>query len=121
VHIDHGIGRYLGLKTLDVNQAPARLPRDPYGGDSKLYLPVENIDLLTRYGAEGEGVQLDRPGRRRLAEPQGARPRKRPARDGRGPDQDRRPPAHEAPPRSSRRRLFDEFCARFPYERPTTS
>ena len=33
-----------------------------YAGDSKLYLPVENIDLLTRYGTDGDGVQLDRLG-----------------------------------------------------------
>ncbi|MDP8915693.1 MAG: transcription-repair coupling factor [Pseudomonadota bacterium] len=62
VHIDHGIGRYIGLKTLDVDQAPHDCLELQYGGDSKLYLPVENIDLLTRYGAEAEGVQLDRLG-----------------------------------------------------------
>uniref|UniRef100_UPI00286BDB7A CarD family transcriptional regulator n=1 Tax=Phenylobacterium sp. TaxID=1871053 RepID=UPI00286BDB7A len=58
VHIDHGIGRYEGLKTLDVQGAPHDCLELHYGGASKLYLPVENIDLLTRYGADGEGVQL---------------------------------------------------------------
>ena len=52
VHIDHGIGRYDGLKTLEVQGAPHDCLEIQYGGDSKLYLPVENIDLLTRYGAE---------------------------------------------------------------------
>ncbi|MFI4965964.1 MAG: CarD family transcriptional regulator, partial [Caulobacterales bacterium] len=62
VHIDHGIGRYDGLKTLEVQGAPHDCLEIQYGGESKLYLPVENIDLLTRYGAESEGVMLDRLG-----------------------------------------------------------
>jgi transcription-repair coupling factor (superfamily II helicase) len=62
VHIDHGIGRYEGLKTLDVQGAPHDCLDLLYGGEAKLYLPVENIDLLTRYGADGENVQLDRLG-----------------------------------------------------------
>jgi transcription-repair coupling factor (superfamily II helicase) len=62
VHIDHGIGRYEGLKTLDVQGAPHDCLELQYGGEAKLYLPVENIDLLTRYGADSEGVQLDRLG-----------------------------------------------------------
>ena len=62
VHIDHGIGRYEGLKTLEVMEAPHDCLELQYGGEAKLYLPVENIDLLTRYGAESEGVQLDRLG-----------------------------------------------------------
>ena len=52
VHIDHGIGRYDGLKTLEAAGAPHDCLELHYGGEAKLYLPVENIDLLTRYGAE---------------------------------------------------------------------
>ena len=44
VHVDHGIGRYDGLKTLEVQQAPHDCLELIYFGDSKLYLPVENID-----------------------------------------------------------------------------
>src|SRR5262249_46916771 len=62
VHIDHGIGRYEGLKTLDARGAPHDCLDLQYGGDARLYLPVENIDLLTRYGSESEGVMLDRLG-----------------------------------------------------------
>ena len=62
VHIDHGIARYEGLKTLEVQGAPHDTLELQYGGEAKLYLPVENIDLLTRYGADNEGVQLDRLG-----------------------------------------------------------
>ncbi len=62
VHLDHGIGRYEGLKTLEIQEAPHDCLELLYAGDSKLYLPVENIDLLTRYGTDSDGVQLDRLG-----------------------------------------------------------
>ena len=110
VHIDHGIGRYDGLKTLDVMGAPHDCLELHYGGEAKLYLPVENIDLLTRYGAESEGVQLDRLGGAALAGAQVAR-QGAPARHGRGPDRHRRgagdPPdrGDRAPPRPVRRVL----------------
>ena len=62
VHLDHGIGRYEGLRTLEIQEAPHDCLELLYAGESKLYLPVENIDLLTRYGTDAEGVQLDRLG-----------------------------------------------------------
>ena len=71
VHLDHGIGRYEGLKTLEIQQAPHDCLELFYAGDSKLYLPVENIDLLTRYGSDADGAQLDRSGRRGLAGEEG--------------------------------------------------
>lgn len=61
VHVDHGIGRYLGLKTIEALGAPHDCLELQYDG-GKLFLPVENIELLSRYGSEGEGVQLDRLG-----------------------------------------------------------
>ena len=62
VHIDHGVGRYLGLKTLDVGGAPHDCLKLEYAGDAKLYLPVENIELLSRYGVANETAVLDRLG-----------------------------------------------------------
>ena len=62
VHIDHGLGRYLGLKTLQVQDAPHDCLELEYHGGAKLYLPVENIELLSRYGSAGEGAVLDRLG-----------------------------------------------------------
>jgi transcription-repair coupling factor (superfamily II helicase) len=116
VHIDHGIGRYDGLKTLDVQGAPHDCLELQYGGEAKLYLPVENIDLLTRYGSEGDGVQLDRLG--------GAAWQARKARA-----KDRLRDMAEGLIRIAAERatkttdpvdpphgVFDEFCARFPYE-----
>ncbi len=116
VHIDHGIGRYEGLKTLEVQGAPHDTLELHYGGEAKLYLPVENIDLLTRYGADGENVQLDRLGgaawQARKAK---AKERLREMAEGLIKIAAARQLNHTAevdPPQG----LFDEFCARFPYE-----
>ncbi len=62
VHIDHGIGRYDGLETLSVDSAPHDCLRVIYAGGDKLFVPVENIDTLARYGSEDSGVQLDKLG-----------------------------------------------------------
>jgi transcription-repair coupling factor (superfamily II helicase) len=116
VHIDHGIGRYEGLTTLEVQEAPHDCLEIQYYGDSKLYLPVENIDLLTRYGAESEGVQLDKLGgaawQNRKAR---AKERLREMAEGLIKIAAARAVRHtdEVDPPSG---LFDEFCARFPYE-----
>ena len=62
VHNDHGIGRYEGLTSIKVGNAPHDCVALEYAGGNRLYVPVENIDLLTRYGNESEGVALDRLG-----------------------------------------------------------
>ncbi len=62
VHVDNGIGRYEGLETLTVGRAPHDCLRVLYAGDDRLYVPVENIDVLSRYGAEDSAMQLDRLG-----------------------------------------------------------
>jgi transcription-repair coupling factor (superfamily II helicase) len=60
VHVEHGVGRYLGLETITALGAPHACVMLEYAENSKLYLPVENIELLSRYGHE-EGL-LDRLG-----------------------------------------------------------
>ncbi len=62
VHMDHGIGRYEGLTSIPVAKAPHDCVALTYAGGDKLYVPVENIDVLSRYGAESEGVALDKLG-----------------------------------------------------------
>ncbi|MGQ0559242.1 MAG: transcription-repair coupling factor [Sphingosinicella sp.] len=62
VHADHGIGRYEGLTQIPVQRAPHDCVALEYAGGDKLYVPVENIDILSRYGSESEGVTLDRLG-----------------------------------------------------------
>ena len=62
VHAEHGIGRYDGLTSIKVGNSPHDCVALGYAGGNKLYLPVENIDLLTRYGSDSDGVALDRLG-----------------------------------------------------------
>ncbi|MGF1462428.1 MAG: transcription-repair coupling factor [Maricaulaceae bacterium] len=115
VHVDHGIGRYLGLKTLAVQDAPHDCLEIEYAGASKLYLPVENIELLSRYGQDAETVQLDRLGgagwqarkaaaKKRLRDMADQLIKIAAARAAKS-GEDIDPPSG----------LFDEFCARFPY------
>ncbi len=113
-HIEHGVGRYLGLKAIDALGAPHDCLELQYDG-GKLFLPVENIELLTRYGSD-EGAQLDRLG--------GAGWQKRKA------EMKERVRAIAAelikiaaarqlkslPPVEPPSGLYDEFSARFPYQ-----
>ena len=117
VHVDHGIGRFIGLETITAAGAPHDCLELHYAGGDKLYLPVENIELLTRYGGEDAEAQLDKTGRRRLADAQGADEEPHP-RDGEGPHRHRRaaPACGRRPSSSPPEGLYDEFCARFPYD-----
>ncbi len=60
VHVDHGVGRYMGLEVVTALGAAHECLLLEYAGGDRLYLPVENIELLSRYGHE-EGL-LDRLG-----------------------------------------------------------
>ncbi len=116
VHVDHGIGRYDGLHTLDVNGAPHDCLLLLYAGGDRLYLPVENIDLLTRFGAEDQDVGLDKLGggawqarrsklKSRIRDMAAELMRIAAARQ-----------MKEAPILAPPDGVYDEFCARFPYE-----
>ncbi|MBI5121462.1 MAG: transcription-repair coupling factor [Rhodospirillales bacterium] len=115
VHVEHGIGRYEGLEALTVGGAPHDCLRLVYDGGDKLYVPVENIEVLSRYGADEGLVALDKLGGsawqarkarlkkriRDMAEQLIAIAAARMVRKG----------AVIAPPEG----LYDEFCSRFPY------
>jgi transcription-repair coupling factor (superfamily II helicase) len=115
VHVDHGIGRYDGLVAIEVAGAPHDCLRVLYEGGDKLFVPVENIDVLSRYGTETAGTQLDRLGGvswqsrkaklkqriRDMAEQLIAVAAKRQVKK-----------AEALAPAEG---LYDEFCARFPY------
>jgi transcription-repair coupling factor (superfamily II helicase) len=62
VHGNHGIGRFEGLTQIPVGNSPHDCVALEYAGGDKLYVPVENIDILSRYGSESDGVTLDRLG-----------------------------------------------------------
>ncbi|HHM8318236.1 TPA: transcription-repair coupling factor, partial [Pseudomonas aeruginosa] len=63
VHIDHGVGRYLGLITLVVDNQQAEFLMLQYAEDAKLYVPVANLHLIARYtGADDALAPLHRLG-----------------------------------------------------------
>ena len=59
VHIEHGIGRFLGLENITAGGAPHDCLKLLYAHDDKLFVPVENIDVISRYGSDDENVPLD--------------------------------------------------------------
>ena len=62
VHVDHGIARFAGLKAIEAAGAPHDCLELHYAEGAKLFLPVENLELLSRYGSEETEVELDRLG-----------------------------------------------------------
>jgi transcription-repair coupling factor (superfamily II helicase) len=115
VHADHGIGRYEALETLMVGGAAHDCLRIIYEGGDKLFLPVENIDLLSRFGSDETPVQLDRLG--------GAHWQARKARVKARIREMAAELINTAATRAVQELdalpppegLYDEFCARFPY------
>jgi transcription-repair coupling factor (superfamily II helicase) len=115
VHREHGVGRYEGLVTLEIQNARHDCLRLTYEGGDKLFVPVENIDVLSRYGSSEEGAQLDRLGgvawqsrkarlKQRIADIADRLIKiaaERAVRHG----------ETMSPPEG----LYEEFCARFPY------
>ncbi|MBY5993862.1 transcription-repair coupling factor [Ferrimonas balearica] len=63
VHLKHGIGRYLGLETLEAGGLESEFLMLEYGGGSKLYVPVNALHMISRYsGADEESVTLNKLG-----------------------------------------------------------
>jgi transcription-repair coupling factor (superfamily II helicase) len=63
VHREHGVGRYLGLKTLDIGGIPGEYLTLEYDKGDKLYVPVASLHLIGRYGAvSSEAAPLHRLG-----------------------------------------------------------
>ena len=115
VHAEHGIGRYAGLETIDVSGAAHDCVRIVYSGDDKLFVPVENIDVLSRYGSDEAGATLDKLGGGAWQ----ARKAKVKKRLKDMADQLLALAAarllHQAEPLSAPTGLYEEFAARFPY------
>ena len=62
VHSEHGIGRYEGLVTIDALGSKHDCIRVIYDGGDKLFVPVENLDVLSRYASAESGAVLDKLG-----------------------------------------------------------
>jgi transcription-repair coupling factor (superfamily II helicase) len=116
VHAEHGIGRFVGLQTIEAAGAPRACLELHYADDAKLFLPVENIDLLSRYGSDAAEATLDRLGggawqmrkaklKKRLLDMADELIRIAAARL-----------VRHAPVLTAPDGLYDEFAARFPYD-----
>ena len=115
VHSEYGIGRYDGLETLTVSGAPHDCLKVIYADNQRLFVPVENIEVLSRFGAEDATVALDKLGgagwqarkarvKKRLKDMAEALLRIAAARELKHAEAFAAQPAE-----------FEEFCARFPY------
>ncbi|RUL49142.1 transcription-repair coupling factor [Lysinibacillus antri] len=63
VHVHHGIGKYIGIETLEVNGTHKDYLHIRYRADDKLYVPVDQIDLIQKYVAsEGKEPKLHKLG-----------------------------------------------------------
>ena len=62
VHLEHGIGKYLGLKSIKVYDYYHECMEIEYYAGDKLLIPVENLDLISRYGNKDVQVSLDKLG-----------------------------------------------------------
>jgi len=116
VHVDHGIGKFVGLRTIEAVGAPHDCLEIVYADEGRLFLPVENIELLSRYGSDASGAVLDRLGggawqarkaklKKRLLDMADQLIKIAAARE------TRTAPALRPP-----EGLYDEFAARFPYD-----
>ncbi len=64
VHIEHGVGRYLGLETIDTSEGAAEFLSIEYAADAKLFVPVAQLHLVSRYtGMDAEHAPLHTLGR----------------------------------------------------------
>ncbi|SFB44010.1 transcription-repair coupling factor (superfamily II helicase) [Rhizobium sp. NFR07] len=116
VHAEHGIGKFVGLVTIEAAGAPRACLELHYADQAKLFLPVENIDLLSRYGSDAAEANLDRLGggawqarkaklKKRLLDMAGDLIRIAATRM-----------VRKAPVLATPEGLYDEFAARFPYD-----
>lgn len=59
VHAEHGLCRFMGLENIMAGGAPHDCLKLVFAHEDKLFVPVENIDVISRYGSEDENVSLD--------------------------------------------------------------
>src|SRR5262249_15752975 len=116
VHVDHGIGRFTGLRAIEAAGAPHDCLEIHYAGGDKLFLPVENIELLSRYGSEHTGVDLDRLGTGGWQARKSRMKNRIPELAGELIKIAAERPLREAPRLATEHGPYDEFSAGFPYE-----
>lgn len=115
VHTEHGIGQFEGLETVSTMGVPHDCLRVIYQGGDRLFIPVENIEVLSKYGSEGGVALLDKLGGT------GWQARKAKAKERIGEiahyliklaaERERQQGEVMQAPEGT----YDEFCAKFPY------
>lgn len=115
VHNEHGIGRFESLETLNVQGENHDCLRIVYDGGDKLFIPVENIETLKRYGADNENTKLDKLGGASWQARKAAMKKriKVIAEDLMKVAAERA--LNKAPVLHGPEGVYEEFCARFPY------
>jgi len=117
VHEDHGIGRYQGLQSLEIDSREAEFLMLEYAGEDKLYVPVTSMHLISRYtGGAAENAPLHR-----LGSEQWAKARKRAAKKVRDVaaellDLYARRQARQGFGFELDKPMYADFCSGFPYE-----
>jgi len=114
VHVDHGVGRYTGLETVTAAGAPHECIALEYAGGDRLFLPVENIELLSRFGHE-EGLLDKLGGGAWQAKKARMKERIRAIADKLIRVAAERA-LRRAPVMEAGNHMWEEFCARFPYQ-----
>ncbi|PHK93491.1 DEAD/DEAH box helicase [Pseudoroseomonas rhizosphaerae] len=115
IHLDHGLGVLRGVETVELGGASLDCLRLEYAGGNMQLVPLDEMDRLWRYGAEAEGLALDRLNgeawteRRAMVEAQIAETAAELARLA------RRREARKAAPLRPPRSPFSRFEARFPF------
>ena len=62
VHMDHGIGRFNGIRNSNVNGYSQDFIELIYHNNDKLLIPIENLELISRFGSNEKKIQLDKLG-----------------------------------------------------------
>lgn len=115
IHKQHGLGQYKGLKTIDVEGVRHDCLQLIYDAGDRLFLPVENGDLISRYGEYQENIALDKLGstlwqnrrnkaKQKIAEVADYLIKIAAQRE-----------LKKAPIFDTSQKQYEEFCARFPY------
>jgi transcription-repair coupling factor (superfamily II helicase) len=115
VHKEHGLGRFEALETITISGENHDCLRVVYHGGDKIYVPVENIDSLSRYGSEEDAIKLDKLGSASWQMRKAALKKriKVIAEDLIKVAAERM--LKKAPSLSPMEGMYEEFCARFPY------
>ena len=117
VHLEHGVGRYIGLQTLEVDAQLAEFLALEYADEARLYVPVSSLHLISRYS----GSDPDHAPLHRLGSDQWDKARRRASEKA----QDVASQLLEVYARREARKGFafqaddeawDQFCAAFPFE-----